>query len=376
MNDKEFHGMKPQRHRQARTYWTRLLLGSIAAGLVACGNSDGPGPQQRVQAAVGVTTQTARLEPWVDRIEALGTARANESLMLSAKVTETVARVNFDDGQQVSEGAVLVELTDRAEVAALKEAQASFAEADKQTKRLEDLVEQGTVPRSSVDQQVALRDQARARMDAIRARLSDRVITAPFAGQLGFRMVSPGALVTPGTPIATLDDISTIKLDFPVPERFFAELQPGRDISARTAAYPEQTFQGTVRSIDSRVDPATRSVTVRAELANDQRLLRPGMLMVVELITPAREVVVIDEISLVQIGSEAFVYRVGSEAKAERVVVQPGRRSGGRLEIVQGLQPGDRIVSEGVVKLRPGMTLTLLDAGGGSDGGSVPGTAD
>jgi membrane fusion protein (multidrug efflux system) len=334
--------------------------------LVACSGQAPEQGQRRAAAAVGVMTQQARIEPWVDRIEALGTARANESVMLSAKVTETVARINFEDGQQVSEGAVLVELTDRAEVAALKEAQAAFAEAEKQTRRLEDLVGQGTVPRSAVDQQVALRDQARARMEAIRARLSDRVITAPFAGQLGFRMVSPGALVTPGTPITTLDDIATIKLEFAVPERFFAELKPGRSIDAMSAAYPERSFDGIVASVDSRVDSATRTVMVRANVDNADGLLRPGMLMVVELITPARDVLVIDEISLVQVGSEAFVYRVAADNTAERVVVQPGRRSRGRVEIVAGLEAGDRIVSEGVVKLRPGMALTLLD--GPTDG--------
>lgn len=350
----------------------RLPLAAILLTLLltACGQPP-QSNERRAGGAVGVLTQTARVEPWVDRIEALGTARANESLMLSAKVTETVSRVNFEDGQQVSEGAVLVELTDRAEVAALKEAQSAFAEADKQARRLEDLVAQGTVPRSAVDQQVALRDQARARMEAIRARLSDRVITAPFAGQLGFRMVSPGALVTPGTPITTLDDIDTIKLDFPVPERFFAELAPGRSIVARTAAYPDRDFEGTVASVDSRVDPATRSVTVRADIDNAERLLRPGMLMVVELRTPPREVVVIDEISLVQVGSEAFVYRVAADDTAERVIVQPGRRNGGRVEIVAGLEPGARIVSEGVVKLRPGMALTLLDGGSGGAGVAV-----
>jgi membrane fusion protein, multidrug efflux system len=347
---------------RARLWWLPCLL-ALAAG---CAEQAPEQSQRRAAAAVGVMTQQARIEPWVDRIEALGTARANESVVLSAKVTETVARINFEDGQQVSEGAVLVELTDRAEVAALKEAQAAFAEAEKQTRRLEDLVSQGTVPRSAVDQQVALRDQARARMDAIRARLADRVITAPFAGQLGFRMVSPGALVTPGTQITTLDDIATIKLEFSVPERFFAELRPGRSIDAVTAAYPEQTFSGEVASVDSRVDPATRSVMVRALVDNADGLLRPGMLMVVELITPARDVLVIDEISLIQVGSEAFVYRVASDNTAERVVVQPGRRSRGRVEIIDGLQAGDRIVSEGVVKLRPGMALTLLD--GRSDG--------
>ena len=168
----------------------------------------------------------------VDRIQALGTARANESVTLTAKTAETVARVNFSDGQSVEAGAVLVELTDRAEVAQLKEAQAAYVETEKQYDRLRGLVKQGTVTQSQVDQQLGARDSARARMEAIRVRLSDRVITAPFAGVLGFRTVSPGALVQPGTVITTLDDVRTIKLDFSVPETFLAALAVGQHIEA------------------------------------------------------------------------------------------------------------------------------------------------
>lgn len=329
--------------------------------LSGCEKQSASTPGRGSGSPVGVNVTPVRSDSWVDRIEALGTARANESVVLSAKVVETVSRVNFEDGQYVTEGAVLVELTDRAEVASLKEAQVAFAEAKKQARRLQDLVEKGTVPRSAVDQQNALRDQSRARMEAIRARLADRVITAPFDGQLGFRRVSPGTLVTVGTEIATLDDIETIKLDFPVPERFLAALAPGQEIEALSSAWPDLTFVGIVSSIDSRVDPATRTLTVRALIENSERQLRPGMLMLVELLTPAREALVIDEISLVQIGTDAFVYRIGADDKAERAVVELGRRAKGRIEILSGLSLGDRVVTDGVVKLRPGITVKILE---------------
>ena len=345
--------------RSFRSLWRfgPLLL---AVGLLGCAQDEQPSTASANAAPVGVHASPVISRGWVDRIEALGTARANESVTLSAKVVETVARVNFSDGQWVSEGEVLVELTDRVEVAELKEAQAAFAEAQKQAKRLQNLVKQGTVPRSAVDQQEALRDQSRARMEAIRARLSDRVITARFAGQLGFRRVSTGTLVTVGTEIATLDDIATIKLDFPVPERFLAALSPGQQVEATSSAWPDKTFVGTVSSIDSRVDPATRTLTVRALIDNPDHQLRPGMLLVVELLTPPREALVIDEISLVQIGTEAFVYRIDAEGKAQRAVVELGRRANGQIEILSGLQLGDRVVTDGVVKLRPGMAVAVL----------------
>ncbi len=340
----------------------RAVLAALAVTCALYGCTDTSSEQRGSDrgGAVGVHVAPVQSRAWVDRIEALGTARANESVTLSAKVVETVSRVNFTDGQWVSEGEVLVELTDRVEIAALKEAQAAFAEAQKQLERLQELVKQGTVPRSAVDQQQALRDQNRARMEAIRARLSDRVITAPFAGLLGFRQVSPGTLVTVGTEIATLDDIATIKLDFPVPERFLAAIEPGQNIEAKSSAWPDQTFAGIVSSVDSRVDQATRTLTVRALIDNPERQLRPGMLLVVELLTPPREALVIDEISLVQIGTDAFVYRIDAEGKAQRAIVELGRRAGGQIEILSGLQAGDRVVTDGVVKLRPGMSVAIL----------------
>jgi len=351
---------------------TSVTLIAAIVVLAACDQQSAKPAGRGSSGPVGVHITPVRSDAWVDRIEALGTARANESVVLSAKVVETVSRVNFDDGQWVSEGAVLVELTDRAEVASLKEAQAAFAEARKQAQRLQNLVKQGTVPRSAVDQQEALRDQSRARMEAIRARLADRVITAPFDGQLGFRRVSPGTLVTVGTEIATLDDIATIKLDFPVPERFLAALNVGQEIEASSSAWPDQTFTGTVSSIDSRVDPATRTLTVRALVSNAERKLRPGMLLIVELLTPPRQSLVIDEISLVQIGTDAFVYRIDDDNKAERAVVELGRRAKGRIEILSGLELGDRVVTDGVVKLRPGVAVQILEQAVATDVAAAP----
>ena len=191
-------------------------------------------------------------------------------------------------------------------------------------------------------------------MDVVRAQLSDRVITAPFDGILGLRRVSPGSLVTPGTAIATLDDISVIKLDFSVPERYLAVLSKGQDIAARSETYPDREFAGKVASVDSRVDPVTRSVAVRAEVPNLERLLRPGMLLSVRLYQSPRETIVVPEIAVIQVGTEAFVYRVAQDQTAERVKVGLGARRQGEVEVTEGLKSGDTIVSEGAVKLREG----------------------
>lgn len=336
-----------------------LLLPLLGALLVGCQPSTpaAPGAQRSAVQPIKVALREATQMDWVDQIDALGTTRANESVQVTAKVTETVERVNFTDGDVVEAGAVLVELTGKGEVAALKEAQAAYAEAMQQYRRFEGLVEQGTVTRSQLDTQIAARDQARARMDAIRARLSDRVITAPFAGVLGFRQVSPGTLVTPGTVITTLDDVSVLKLDFSVPEVFLGSLVVGAQVQARSAAYPDTEFQGVVRSLDSRVDPVTRAVTVRAHVANPEQRLKPGMLLTVRLATPARPAVVVDEIAVVQTGTLSYVFTVDAEQKAQRVDVKLGARKDGKVEIVAGLSPGMPVVAEGLVKMRPGLPV-------------------
>ena len=348
-------------HR-SRHAWLCL---TAAAVLSACSGSQPAGTSGR--AAPAPTTVTAhRVEAvaWVDTIEALGTAQANESVTLTAKVTEVVRRVRFQDGDRVAAGQVLVELTGQAEVAQLEEAQASLNEAQQQLDRMEGLVAQGTIPRAQYDTQRAARDTARARANAIRARLAERVIAAPFAGVLGFRPVSDGALVTPGTATATLDDTSTIKLDFNVPESFLSALAPGRAITARSAAWPDRDFRGEVASVGSRVDPVTRAVTVRAHLDNPDAAIKPGMLMTVALLTAPRQALVVPELSVTQIGASAFVFRIGDDDTVQQVAVQPGARRRGEVEIRAGLQAGERVVVDGTLKVRNGSRVAIIDGAG------------
>jgi membrane fusion protein, multidrug efflux system len=306
-----------------------------------------------------VTTQT-----WRDSIEALGTAKANESVTLTAKVSETVRKVAFDSGDVVRAGDVIVDLSSGAQLASLEEARAAFRESERQLARGQELAQTKIISESQLDTQRSTRDAAKARMDVVRAQLSDRVITAPFDGILGLRQVSPGSLVTPGTPIATLDDISLIKLDFQVPERFLAVLAKGQDVTARSGTYPDREFSGVVKSVDSRVDPVTRSVTARAEIPNPDRLLRPGMLMSVQVFLQPREAIVVPEIAVVQVGTESFFYRVKPDGTVERAVIELGSRQRGAVEVTSGIAVGERIVVEGTVKLREG--ARVVESGGGA----------
>ena len=197
----------------------------------------------------------------------------------------------------------------------------------------------------------------------MRADIGDRSIRAPFAGVLGMREVSPGALVTPGTVIATLDDISRVHVDFAVPEVHLAHLAQGQALAGTSVAWPGVTFEGEVSSIDARVDPATRAVIVRGDFPNRERKLRPGMLLQVQLSRPQRQALVLPEIAVVQVGRDTFVWRVKGDGTVERVPIQVGERRAGQVEVLRGLDAGDRIVVDGTGKLRPG--LQVSDAAGG-----------
>ncbi|MBX3712685.1 MAG: efflux RND transporter periplasmic adaptor subunit [Lysobacter sp.] len=351
-----------------------LLL--LACALAACGGKDaagdagkggagkgGPGGRQGGDRPIPVTTMRLQPQAFTDALIAIGTVKARESVTVTAKVSEIVQTVHFDSGQEVRAGAPLITLSDRQQQAALAEAQASADEADRLLRRQSELVQQQLIARAQVDNQRAARDAAQARVAQIRAQIADRVVRAPFSGVLGLRQVSPGALVTPGTPIATLDDISRVYVDFPLPESQLSRIGAGQRVDARAVAYPDQRFEGIVQTIDARIDPATRAVQVRADLPNPQRLLRPGMLINVEIAGAERSALLLPEIAVTQVGRDSFVFRVNDRNGVEQVKVVVAARRGGQAEIVEGLSVGDRIVVDGTGKLRPGNTIVEAGAG-------------
>jgi membrane fusion protein (multidrug efflux system) len=293
--------------------------------------------------------------------EALGTARANESVTLTASLNETVRRINFEDGDFVEAGDVLVELSDEEEEAQFAEARANLDEARRQLARLEDLDKQGIAATSDVDGARSQAEAAQARLNTVLARLADRLIRAPFSGVLGFREVSPGTLLMSGDPITTLDDVSQIKLDFTVPETILNQMKPGSKILARSASWGDREFTGVVRAVGSRVDPVTRAVLVRALIPNDDRALRPGMLLTVRVVTEEKQAFMLPERVVVQVGKQAFVYVVDSKNVAHKLAVQLGTRQAGNVEIVSGISEGDRIVTQGVIKLRDGVPVMFAD---------------
>ncbi|ABI64559.1 MULTISPECIES: efflux RND transporter periplasmic adaptor subunit [Maricaulis] len=309
---------------------------------------------------------------FADIVEALGTARANETVTITARVTDTISRINFESGQQVEAGAILVELTDTEEAAGLAEARTTLREAQRDLTRATDLVARAVVPQSRLDEATAVVERARARVSSIEAQLADRIVRAPFAGIVGLREVSLGGLVRPGDAIARLDDASLIKLDFTVPERFLSVVSAGMQIAARTSAYPDEVFTGAIAQVDSRIDPVTRSVTIRAEIENSDSRLLPGQLMTVEVRRDERRRPAVPGSALTRYLDQTFVYVVEERADgmfARQRTIALGRRSGQMVEVLDGLQAGDRIITEGVHRIRDGSEVRItrelrLDAGG------------
>lgn len=333
-----------------------LTLVRLTAGPGTPADRGGGGP-------VPVALATVQAFEFVDRLEAIGTARSNESVTITAKVTESVRRVTFTDGQLVQQGDILVELTNEEQAANLSGAQSAYEEAVKNYERISQLTARGMASAAALDAARTARDNAKSRMDATAAQLADRLIRAPFAGVLGLRNISPGTLVRPGDVITTLDDISTVKLDFIVPELYISTLAPNMRLEAHAPAFEARTFEGLLTAIDTRVDPATRTVTARALVPNPDLVLRPGMLLTVSIIRSTKTALAIPERAIVASQDQRFVFRV-SDGKAERVEVKTGARQDDLIEIVSGLAPGDRIVSDGVHRVRPGQRVRVMEIDG------------
>lgn len=335
---------------------------AIAAGIYFYGFADpNTGKEERPQNPVPVRIQLAQMSEYRDVIEALGTAQANESIVVTAQAQDIVMAVHFDDGDVVNGGDLLVELDSREETARVQELKFRLAEANRQYQRLVDLRRQNAASQQQLETQDVLVKEIIAQLEVAETLLAQKRIIAPFGGRLGIRQVSVGSLVSPGEQITTLDDVTPIKLDFNVPELFFASLRTGQAVAARSGAYPGEEFRGEIRSIDSRVDPLTRSILVRAIIPNEDNKLRPGMLLRVNLLRSVDEAMILPEKAIVPINDQNYVYLIDEDNVAHQTPVTLGRRKPGIVEVLEGVKPGDKVVTEGMVRLRDGVTVTVRE---------------
>lgn len=338
-----------------------------AGGWFFFGRGDAPNGASRAGGPPGAARPTpvnaARVhaENFSDRLEAIGTTSANESITVTAKAQGIVRALRFEDGQTMAKGEEIAIIDNGEQDAKLNVELANLEEQRRALERTTDLARSQNVSKSRVDEQTAALRKAEANVAAARARVADYRIVAPFGGILGTRKVSLGALVSPGTVITTLDDISVVKLDFAVPESFLAVLKPGLDIEATTTAYPGEIFKGQVVAVDSRIDPVTRSIGIRARIPNPDLRLRPGMLMIVDLIKNSRNSLIVPEQALIPEPNAQFVIVVSNDNVASRVKVIIGRRKLGYVEVLEGLNEGDLVVTDGTLDVRPGGKVDVLN---------------
>ena len=334
----------------ARRVLPALAAIALALAVGASSRADAP----------GVIVSEATMLSFPLTLEALGTAHANESIDVRPQVSEVITAIHFTEGQHVEAGAVLVELENTEALADVAAVRANLVDLENQVRRTRELFDTRAVAASELDQRVAQRDAARAALAAAESRLSDRKVRAPFAGRVGLRRVSLGSLVTPDTVITTLDDTDVIKLDFDVPATSISHVEQGLAVEARSAAWRDVVFHGRVASIDTRVDPVSRSVTVRALVPNDGGRLRPGMFLNVLVLREDVAALMVPEQALVPEQSRQFVLVVGPDSKVEKREVRIGRRRPGQVEILEGLAAGERVVAEGTQKALPGGSVEVV----------------
>jgi membrane fusion protein (multidrug efflux system) len=349
-------------------YWWFVMRPQLTAA--QGGGGPPPGFAMPVEAAE-VTIDVA-----ATTTDAVGSLRSTESLHLRPEVAGRIVSINFNEGQDVKAGDVLVEFDRSIEEAELAQAQAQLALAESEYRRQQTLRSRNAVSQAALDQAKAALDTGTAAIALAEARLSKRSLLAPFDARTGLRRVSPGEFVDAGTALVNLEDIDPLKLDFRVPERFLPVVQLGQKIGVAVDAFPDRQFEGEVAAIDPQIDEAGRSLVIRAVVKNDDLTLRPGLFARVTLTLETREDAIwIPEAAIVPMGDQITVFKVveGADGKtsAKTQPVKLGMRQPGQVEVVEGLAKGDKVVTAGVLKIGDGSPIQVIPAAGAEPGGEA-----
>ena len=345
----------------------KLAFGSKPAEAGAASASSGGGRSGSGAGARGkpgqVSLVAVQTRLFTDTLDVLGVAKGRQSVTLSAATTQLVSRVRFSPGQQVAAGQVLVELKSAEQDAGLAQALAKALEAERAYQRWKVLADKGFASKSALDQYEAAWLAAKADVGAAQARQGDRLIRAPFAGAVGLSDIAPGAVINPGAAIVTLDDLSRVRVDFQVPDRFLSAIHEGQAISAKVDAYPGMQIDGVIAKLDTRIDERTRALTARADFPNPDRRLKPGMMLRVAIAQGTRQGLAVPETAVSVQGDNAFVFvatKVGQKMIADQRPVVTGVRQDGFVELKDGVVAGDQVVADGLNKIQPGQPIRPL----------------
>lgn len=337
------------RHNHYSGLWLGCLLGlSIMTSTTVLARS-----------APVVSTVRVIEQPVTAGIELIGTLKASQQVAIAPQVSARVTKVHFVPGQLIAQEQVLLSLDDRAAQAAVREAEAVLMDARRVLNNFQTLFRRKAVTQTELNGQQAVVAMAEAKLQAARVQADYLTIKAPFGGVMGLSDVAPGALLGANEPVANLFDVSSLKLDLAVPEKYFRLLKIGEQLSAHTEAYGEQIFIGELAVIAPSVDEDTLNARVRLLFDNSEGLLVPGMLMRVQLKVDNNTLAVIPAQSLLYAGQQRYVFVVDDEGKVSRRNVSIGRNLGELVTITDGLTIGEQVISEGTVKVRSGMQVEV-----------------
>lgn len=317
-------------------------------------------PPQEGGFAMPVAGQEVKVDTVLRTVEAVGTLSAHEAITVRPEIDGLVTAIEFDEGQRVLVGKVLVKLDDTILQAELVQAKASLALSERNYQRAAALAGQGSGTQRARDEALAALQYDQAAVQLVEAKIKKTVIVAPFDGFVGLRSVSLGDYVSPGQDLVNLSDITPIKVDFRVPELYLPSIQLGQELQVRVDAFPDTSFAGTVVAIDPQVDVNGRALVIRAEIPNGSLLLRPGLFARVDVVLERHDnAVLVPEAAIVPTKQGASVFKV-VDGFAKQTPVVLGLRRPGEVEILEGLAAGDVVVTEGQIKLQDGMPVQLL----------------
>jgi membrane fusion protein (multidrug efflux system) len=317
-----------------------------------------------------ISSAVAHGEKWQDTFSAVGSITAVQGVMLTPEIAGTVSEIAFESGAVVNKGDLLVRFDTGTEEAQLKALKAQLEWARVSVERARKLRTDSTVSQSELDQAEASWQQAKANADAVQAAIDKKTIRAPFAGKLGIRQINLGEYVDAGKPIVSLQSLAPVYADFSLPQQTLADIKIGMTVRVTMDTYTNKQFEGKLTAINPNLDESTRSVRLQATLDNPDQLLRPGMFARIELVLPSeKDVLVIpatsilsapygDSVYVIEKGTNAPVGTNGPGLVVKQQFVRTGRSRGDFISVQSGLNPGDRVVSSGLFKLRNGAAVT------------------
>ncbi|GEK15230.1 efflux RND transporter periplasmic adaptor subunit [Aliivibrio fischeri] len=311
--------------------------------------------------SVAVLSEEVATHEISQSLSLIGKLKASESVVISPEVAGKIERIAVKANQNVRKGQLVVQLNDDKAIAAIKEARAYLNDEKRKLTEFQRLAKKNAITQTEIDGQKASVDIAQARLDAANADLSDLHISAPFAGTVGFIDFSRGKMVSAGTELLTLDNLSVMQLDLQVPERYLSMLSVGMNVEATSQAWENSVFSGKLIGVDSRINAETLNLRVRIEFPNKDLKMKPGMLMAATLDFPAINAPIIPVQALEYSGTKRYVYVIGEDNKAIRTEVTLGTRVENRVVIASGLNVGDEIVVQGLVNMRDGVTVKQLE---------------